>query len=336
MTRPISRVLALLEILQAGGTRTVGELAARLEVDERTIRRYAVHLAELGIPVRSVRGRYGGYRLAPGHRMPPLMLTDDEALAVLLGLVAAQRAGLVTTSVAATESAAAKVQRVLPPPLARRLDALLRTVGFTAGARPATELQTTVLLGLAEAARDRRPVAISYDSPSGRRTERTVHPYGIVAHSGRWYVTGADSASAEVRTFRLDRIAALQPRDGTFAPPDGFDAAERVLSGIAEAPHRHEVSLRVQGTAEQIRSRLPAGLATVGDSTSPGDEMPHGWVRVRLRVERLDWVPGVLAGMDLPFGVDHPDELRPLVRALARRLTAAAESAGPTGEPPPL
>ena len=97
MTRPTARVLALLEILQSGGTRTVGDLAARLGVDERTVRRYVVHLADLGIPVQSVRGRYGGYRLAPGYRMPPLMLTDDEALAVLLGLVAGRRTGLVTT-----------------------------------------------------------------------------------------------------------------------------------------------------------------------------------------------------------------------------------------------
>jgi len=84
MTRPTARVLALLELLQAGGTHTVGELAGRLGVDERTVRRYVTHLTDLDIPVRSVRGRYGGYQLAPGYRMPPLMLTDDEAVAVLL------------------------------------------------------------------------------------------------------------------------------------------------------------------------------------------------------------------------------------------------------------
>jgi predicted DNA-binding transcriptional regulator YafY len=103
-------MLALLEILQSGGTRPVSDLAARLGVDERTVRRYVVHLAELGIPVRSVRGRYGGYRLAPGYRMPPLMLTDDEALAVLWGLVAGRRAGLVTTS-----STSGRAQHTLLP-----------------------------------------------------------------------------------------------------------------------------------------------------------------------------------------------------------------------------
>ncbi|MFC9765725.1 helix-turn-helix transcriptional regulator [Rhodococcus jostii] len=330
VTRPTTRILALLEILQSGGTRTVDDLANRLGVDERTVRRYAVHLTELGIPVRSVRGRYGGYRLAPGFRMPPLMLTDDEALAVLLGLVAGRRTGLLTTSVAATESAAAKVQRVLPEALGRRLDALLQTTDFTAHGGPVVELETTVLLQLAEAARDRTPVAISYTSPNGRRSERIVHPFGIVAHSGRWYVTGADSASDETRTFRLDRITALEPRAGTFGLPDGFDPAERVLSGLAEAPWRHEVSVRVEGTAEQVRSLLPAGLATVHD-------IPHvdGWVRVRLRAERLDWVPTLLAGLGLPFAVEHPDELRGLVRTLAERLSAAADGTTHPGESSP-
>ena len=104
MTTSTTRVLALLEILQGGGTRTVADLAARLGVDERTVRRYAGHLLELGVPVESLRGRYGGYRLAPGHRMPPLMLTDEEALAVLLGLLVAQRTGPVTASGAASRS----------------------------------------------------------------------------------------------------------------------------------------------------------------------------------------------------------------------------------------
>ncbi|WP_261570318.1 helix-turn-helix transcriptional regulator [Frankia gtarii] len=325
MTRPTARVLALLEVLQSGGTRTVGDLATRLGVDERTVRRYVVHLADLGIPVQSVRGRHGGYRLAPGFRMPPLMLTDDEALAVLLGLVAGRRAGLVTTSVAAAESAATKVRRVLPEALGRRLDALLQTIDFTVNSRPAIELETTVLLQLAEAARDRRPVAMSYTSPNGRRSERTVHPYGIVVHSGRWYVTGADSASGETRTFRLDRITILTLQGETFDIPDGFDPAERVLSGLAEAPHRHAVSLRVQGPAEQVRAQLPAGLATVHDIVHvDGRAIVDGWVRVRLQAERLDWVPAVLVGLGFPFVVEEPDELRDLLRSLAARLTTAA------------
>ena len=120
MARPTTQVLTLLELLQSGGTRTMTELAGRLGVDERTVRRYVDHLTDLGVPVESVRGRYGGYRLASGYRMPPLMLNDDEALAVLLGLVAGRRAGLITAT-SASETAAAKIRRVLPDRIARRI-----------------------------------------------------------------------------------------------------------------------------------------------------------------------------------------------------------------------
>lgn len=119
MARPTARVLSLLELLQSGGVRTVAELADRLDVDERTVRRYVDHLIDFDVPVESIRGRYGGYRLVSGYRMPPLMLSDDEALAVLLGLVAGRRTGLVTTTGAASETAAAKIRRVLPERLAR-------------------------------------------------------------------------------------------------------------------------------------------------------------------------------------------------------------------------
>lgn len=321
MPRPTARVLALLEILQSGGTRTVAELAGRLEVDERTVRRYIDHLIDLDVPVRSVRGRYGGYRLAPGYRMPPLMLTDEEGLAVLLGLVAGRRAGLVTTSVAATESAAAKVRRVLPETLGRRLDALLATVDFTVPARAVTTPETGVLLTIAEAARQRQPVAIGYVSWAGRRSDRTVHPYGLVAHSGRWYVTGQDSASGEVRTFRLDRIEAATALPGSFEVPAGFDPAARVLSGLAEVPYLHEVSVLLQGTAEHIRARLPASVATVEELPDDGE-----WVRLRMRVERLEWVPSALAWLDLPFVIERPDDLRDHVHALAQRLATYADS----------
>ncbi|MFD2422723.1 helix-turn-helix transcriptional regulator [Amycolatopsis pigmentata] len=325
MTRPTARVLALLEILQSGGTRTVTELAGRLGVDERTVRRYVGHLIDLDVPVRSVRGRYGGYRLAPGYRMPPLMLTDEEALAVLLGLVAGRRAGLVTTSVAAAESATAKVRRVLPEALGRRLDALLATAGFTVPARPVVTPETDVLLTIAEAARHRRPVAIAYTAWNGRRSERTVHPYGIVAHSGRWYVTGADSARGEVRTFRLDRIESTTTAPGSFEVPAGFDPEAHVLSRLAEVPYLHEVSFRIQMSADEVKARLPSGIAVVREL--PGEE----WVRVRLRAERLEWVPSALAWLNRPFVIEYPEALRDEVHALARRLAACADDgrAGP-------
>ncbi|MBD0862464.1 YafY family transcriptional regulator [Gordonia sp. zg691] len=335
MSRPIARVLTLLELLQSGGIRTVSELADKLDVDERTVRRYVDHLLDLNVPVESVRGRYGGYRLVSGHRMPPLMLSDDEALAVLLGLVAGRRAGLLTATGTASETAAAKIQRVLPERLGRRLDAVLGSLAFTAPAGEPTAPETPVLLAIADAVSHHRQVSIRYTAADGRQSERTLHPYGLVAHSGRWYVTGVDPATAEDRTFRLDRIASARTLPGSFKPPDEFDPAQRVLTGLATTPYRHEVTLRIQGTAEQIRARLPASVAVIEESPTGGsaDSDTRYWSSVELRAEQLDWLPAVLASLDLPFLIERPDELRDLVVALASRLSESARRASPRDGP---
>ena len=315
MARPTARVLSLLELLQSGGVRTVAELAGRLGVDERTVRRYVDHLLDLDVPVESVRGRYGGYRLAPGYRMPPLMLSDDEALAVLLGLIAGRRTGLVTTTGTASETAAAKIRRVLPGRLARRLDAVLGSLAFTAPPGQAPAPDTAVLLSIADAVRHHRPITIRY----------------IVAHSGRWYVTGTDPGIGEDRTFRLDRIADTRTLPGSFEPPAGLDPADRVLSGLAKTPYRHEVTLNIQATIEQIRARLPASVATVDELPAAGaaDPQAERWFRVELHAERLDWLPPLLASLDRPFAVERPDELRDLIAALASRLATSSRRIAP-------
>ncbi|PSM38791.1 transcriptional regulator [Streptomyces dioscori] len=319
MPKPAGRVLTLLELLQSGGTRTVAELAERLGVDGRTVRRYVGQLIDLDVPVESVRGRYGGYRLGPGHRLPPLMLGDDEALAVLLGLLAGRRTGLVTAGRTASETASAKIRRVLPRHVARRLDVLLDSLAFTDRPGEFDTPDADVLLTLADAVGHRRPVAMRYTGGDGRRGERTLHAYGIVAHAGRWYVTGRDADSGEDRTFRLDRITDARTLPGSFEPPEGVDPAERVVSGFATAEYRYEVTLRIQGTTEQIRARLPASVATLEET----DE--EGWRRVRIRAEHLDWLPPVLASLDRPFVIETPDELRTLTTEFAARLTAYAD-----------
>jgi predicted DNA-binding transcriptional regulator YafY len=353
VTRPTARVLALLEILQAGGGFTVSDLAGRLGVDERTVRRYAAHLADLGVPVEARRGRYGGYRLAPGYKLPPLMLTDDEAVAVVLGLVAGRRAGLVTAEsaatefaatefaarefaareFAATESAIAKVRRVLPATLARRIDALLSTVDFTAPPRRSAPPGVDVLLVLADAAQRRQPVTIAYTSWRGRASERGLNPYGLVFHAGRWYVTGHDHASGSVRTFRLDRIATARLAAGSFDLPAGFDPAAQVISGLAAVPYAHEVSVVLHTGLAEARSRIPPSVGTL-------TEVPGG-VRLDTRAERLDGAARLLAGLGWPFTIDRPDELKTEVRALAAALLRYAEATGAdpsrrrSGGPPP-
>ncbi|MFE2734504.1 helix-turn-helix transcriptional regulator [Streptomyces sp. NPDC059349] len=327
MSRPTVRVLTLLELLQSGGVRTVAELADRLGVDGRTVRRYVDQLNDLDVPVEAVRGRYGGYRLAPGYRLPPLMLSDDEALAVLLGLVAGRRGGL--TADTASETAAAKIRRVLPERLARRLDTVLESLAFTASPGPRAIPDAEVLLTVADAVRHRRPLSIRYTDRDGRRSERPLHAYGIVAHSGRWYVTGTDPEIGEDRTFRLDRIAAARTLPGSFEAPAGLDPAQRVLSGFATAEYRYAVTLRIHGTVDQIRARLPASVANV-EETAPAARVDPGterWLRVELRAETLDWLPPVLASLDRPFVIERPDELRSLVIALADRLASCARQA---------
>ncbi|MEU6313101.1 YafY family protein [Streptomyces sp. NPDC047014] len=342
MPRPLARVLTLLELLQSGGLRGVPELADRLGVDERTVRRYAQQLLDLDVPVESVRGRYGGYRLAPGFRMPPLMLSDDEALAVLLGLVAGRRSGLTTATDTASETATAKIRRVLPERLRRRLDAVLDTLAFTAPEPPpgrrAAAPDPAVLLPMADAVRHHRPVAIRYTAGDGGHSERTVHPYGIVAHARKWYVTALDPSAGEERGFRLDRVTGVRILPGSFAPPAGTDPARRLLTSLATAPYRHEVSLRVKATAELIHTRLPASVALVTEPPPIDGSAPEadGWCRVALRVDRLDWLPAVLASLDRPFVIEGPDELRALVEAFAARLTdSARRTAVPGSQPAP-
>jgi predicted DNA-binding transcriptional regulator YafY len=326
MPRPTGRVLTLLELLQSGGTRTVAELADRLGVNGRTVRRYVDHLIDLDVPVESVRGRYGGYRLAPGYRLPPLMLSGDEALAVLLGLVAGRRAGLATTGLTANVTASAKIRRVLPKHLARHLGTLLEALAFTDQPGEFATPDAGVLLTIADAVRHRRPVSIRYTDRDARRSERTLHAYGIVTHAGRWYVTGQDPRIGEDRTFRLDRIADARTLPGSFEAPAGPDPAQRVLSGFATAEYRHEVTLRIHGTVEQIRAHLPASIANLEEynPVAGGDQSAERWLRAELRAERLDWLPPLLAALDRPFVIERPDELRDLVLALADRLASYA------------
>jgi predicted DNA-binding transcriptional regulator YafY len=318
VSRPTAQVLTLLELLQSGGVRTMAELADRLGVQPRTVRRYVDHLIDLDVPVESVRGRYGGYRLAAGYRLPPLMLSDDEALAVVLGLVAGRRAGLATATGTASETAAAKIRRVLPSRIADRLDAVLESLAFTAEPGDLPAPRTSILLTIADAVRHHRPTSIQYTSADGRRSVRTLHPYGLVNHSGWWYVTGIEPEIGEDRTFRLDRIAEARTLPGSFEPPAGLEPAEHVLTSMARAPRRHDVTLRIQGTLKRIRERLPPSVAEVRECQD------EGWQRVNIQAESLDWLPGVLAALDLPFIIERPDELRDRVVALADRLATSA------------
>ena len=261
MASPTSRLLELLEALQSRPVATGTELADRLGVDARTVRRYVVALQDLGIPVEGQRGSGGGYRLRPGYRLPPLMLTGDEAVVVVLGLVAARRLGLDTESAAADE-ALAKVFRVLPAELRRRAEALERALGFTGEAEvgSAPVAGDDVLL-LADAIRRRRRVRAGYRSFAGERSTRELSPHGLVVHAGRWYLAAHDHGRGEARTFRVDRISRLSLEGAAEPPPEGFDPVAHVTTSLARVPWTWEAEVLLDLPLERARERLAHVLA---------------------------------------------------------------------------
>jgi predicted DNA-binding transcriptional regulator YafY len=311
-----SRLLALLETLQAQPFATGRELADRLEVDVRTLRRYIAALQELGIPIEGQRGAGGGYRMRPGYRLPPLMLSDDEAVVVALGLVVAQRLGLDTES-AAAGGALAKIHRVLPTRLRGRVEALEAATGFTAAASAGAPVPGEVVLLLADAIRRRRRVRTRYRAFAGEVSRREVSPLGLVVHAGRWYLAAHDHGRGELRTFRVDRMSGPTLEDATAAaPPDGFDAVAYVSSSLASVPWAWEVEVALELPAAEAAERIPATLGGVAEE--------EGVTILRLRVESLDWTASLLAGLGCGFTIRRPDELRASVAALAESLAAAA------------
>ncbi|MGY1454332.1 helix-turn-helix transcriptional regulator [Streptomyces sp. SS8] len=315
MSHPLTRVLTLLELLQSNARLTGVELADRLDTDVRTVRRYTAHLRELGIPVEAERGRYGGYRLARGYRMPPLVLTNDEALAVVLGLLAAERLGM-GTAAPASVGALAKIERVLPHTLREPLAAMRETLSFTANAVIGQAPGTSVLLALAQASRARTTVGIRHQSWRQEHTERDIDPYGVVFHTGRWYVVGHDHLRDSLRTFRIDRIASVAPRAGSFIAPDGFDPVAHLTSTLAQGLYRWQVEVMIHGPLDEIARRLPHPAVAL--TAQPTGVLMHA------RAERLDGVAHLLASLEWPFTIRHPDELRQALKDLAARLTAAA------------
>jgi predicted DNA-binding transcriptional regulator YafY len=312
MPTPASRLLELLELLQTKPLTTGGEIADRLAIDRRTVRRYVETLQELGIPVEGERGVGGGYRLRPGYRLPPLMLGDDEAVAVALGLIAAGRQGLTSA-----DGALAKIRRVLPDALRRRVEALETTLGFTMPPMADAPVAGETVLLLAEAIRRRQRVRARYRSFEGEETERDLSPFGLVVHSGRWYLAAHDHTRRDLRTFRVDRMSRVSTSDRpAHPPPDGFDPVAHVSRSLAQVPWPWEIEVLLDLRVDQAAQRLPGTLAELLDA--------DGRTLLRMRVSSLDWMAGILAGLGCDFTIERPEELRASVEGLASRLARLA------------
>jgi predicted DNA-binding transcriptional regulator YafY len=313
MASPTSRLLELLELLQARPLTTGREIADRLGIDPRTARRYIDVLQQLGIPVEGQRGVGGGYRIRPGYRLPPLMLEDEEAVVVVLGLLAT-RGSRADGSPDAVDGALAKINRVLPTTLRRQVEALEETLSFTrtTGAAPA---DAAAVLLLADAIRRRRRLHIAYRTFAGDESERELSPHGLVVHSGRWYLAAYDHTRDDLRTFRVDRMWRTSLADAScVAPPEGFDAVAYVSHSLASVPWTWEVEALLDLPIDAAARRIPATLAELIDE-------PEGTL-LRMRVDSLDWMATVLAGLGCDFTIRRPDELRESVRSLAERLAA--------------
>jgi predicted DNA-binding transcriptional regulator YafY len=309
VSRPASRLLAFLELLQSRPVVDGRAAATDLGVTERTIRRYAVALHDIGIPVDGQPGVGGGYRLRAGTRLPPLMLSDDEATAVAFGLVVAERRGV------AAGDALAKIMRVLPERLARRIERLRDEVTLLGEPSSAPPASSETLLVVAEAVRRRRSLEIDYVRADGRPSTRVIEPLGLVARRGRWYVPARDRASGELRTFRADRVGRAAIGEPAAAPEQGFDAAAHVVRMLARLPYEWRVEVRLDAPIEEISRRVPP---TLGELTADRDG-----TRLELGADSLDWAAGFLAGLGAEFRVIRPDELRGHVRGLAERLARA-------------
>jgi predicted DNA-binding transcriptional regulator YafY len=327
MSHPTTRVLTVLELLQSRSRLSGSELADRLEVDPRTVRRYVSALQDLGVPVESEAGRYGGYRLRPGYKLPPLMFNEEEALALVLGLLASRRAGLLDAA-PALEGALSKIDRVLPDRLRGRVQALQGALAFTPLRGFAAASNPNMLLGLSEAAQESRRVWIRYRSGEADEvTEREIDPYGIVHHRGRWYTVGWCHLRDDVRMFRLDRMLTLEPREDTFAKPLDFNCVDYVLQSLATVQWGWPIEVLLELSLEDARRRIAADMGTL--------EPRRGGTLLRTRADALDYMARFLAQLDCPFRVLHPPELRDAVRRLSRQLgryaRRGAERAAPDG-----
>ncbi|MGE4426082.1 MAG: helix-turn-helix transcriptional regulator [Solirubrobacteraceae bacterium] len=318
MADPTSRMLRLLSLLQTHRYWAGPELADRLDVSERTLRRDVDRLRELGYPVDAARGAGGGYQLQAGRQLPPLLLDDEDAVAIAVGLRTAAGgsvAGIEETSVRAL----AKLQQVLPPKLRRRVEALQSAIAPTLG--PPSSVDADVLATIAQACRDQERLRFGYRRRDGEQSERTVEPHRLVNHQRRWYLAAWDARRQDWRTFRVDRIADPQPSGTRFTSrvPPGGDAAAYVRSSIASMPARYEAVVTVFAPAEEI----PREAGWFRGEIEPVDDVS---CRIRTRADSLSWLTVHLGFLVHDYRIDGPPELVEHVRTCAERMGRAARA----------
>jgi predicted DNA-binding transcriptional regulator YafY len=322
-----ARLLRLLSLLQSRRDWTGPALAERLGVTTRTIRNDIERLRSLGYPVHATPGVAGGYRLGAGAALPPLLLDDEEAVAVAVGL---RTANTVTGIEETAVRALVKLEQVLPSRLRRQVDALHSVTVQVPGQQP--RVATDTLTTLAAVCRDHQRLRFDYTGHDGGQSRRTVEPYRLAHARGRWYLVAFDLDRQDWRTFRVDRMTLKTPTGPRFTPREPpADAAAFVAQGLATAIWRYRARVNVHAPAEQLVQRLPPGVDVVeatdeGCVVAVGSDTPH--------------MLAVYIGlMDADFEVTEPPELVAELRKLADRYARAVgrtkRTAGRTRHGPP-
>jgi predicted DNA-binding transcriptional regulator YafY len=316
MYDPIMRVLTVLEILQARDHVTGAELAERLEVDLRTVQRYIVRLKDLHIPIDSSPGVGGAYRLRPGYRLPPLLLTNEEAFALSLGLRALRQIGLAAFA-PATEGALAKLRRVLPEALRESV----RTVEDVVAIEPGPWVVSTsveCLIHAASAIRTGRRIQFAYQSHSGALSRREIEPYALMHTDGRWYLIGYCLWRKALRTFRLDRVTDLEVSTATFLRPADFNARQYLEERMPFIQSDYQIDVWIDMPIEEAERTF----ASMRVATEPQE----GGTRLRCGRDRLEMFAAMLLSMGRRIVVYSPAEMRETFRQLARKAIEAADA----------
>jgi predicted DNA-binding transcriptional regulator YafY len=315
VTTTSSRLLELLSLLQARRDWPGAELAERLGVSGRTIRRDVERLRELGYPVESLTGPAGGYRLRAGTAMPPLLLDDDEAIAIAVGLLTATRASVTGIEETAVR-ALVKLEQVLPAHLRRRVAALGSATIAPSFGGPTVAPQHLTLI--AAACRDSECLRFGYRSRDGAETRREVEPHTLVNLGRRWYLVAWDRRREDWRTFRIDRLSGPASTGVRFEQRrlPAKDGAAYVEQSITEGAQSFEARVTLRAPADEIARRIPSHMGTV----EPIDE--HS-CEYRTGDYDLSWLAFRIAMLGVDFEVHEPPELTDHLRALADRLSRA-------------
>ena len=325
-TPTAGRLLSLLSLLQGRREWPGTLLAERLGVSARTVRRDVERLRSLGYPIDSTSGPAGGYSLTAGAAMPPLLLDDEEALAVAIALRTAARsavAGIEETALRAL----VKLEQVLPSHLRRRVQAFGATE-VVGGARSGA-VDAAVLTVLGAAARDGELLRFGYRGRDGERTRRLVEPHTLLAHGRRWYLLAFDPSREAWRTFRVDRISSPAPGGRRFARRaiPGGDAAGYLTRSLAGVVYRHEARVRYLVPAGELRARVPGGWGALS-------EQADGTCEYETSDDDLDWLAFRIAAPNVDFELlEASPELRERLASMAQRLLDAAARSTPAAQP---